>query len=290
LSIILGILCFQKLEEFEAKGNQLTDITELEMCSSLKRLNLRDNFIDDPDCLFYISTIPLVELNLCGNPIRKRENYKELIQYNLPGLKKLDDGGVDYIDFSESTYTRPETSNASVADKQVDVLSSNDFSESNRSLLRGSCDTVSHLRPPSKGKRINISTVSSSISIEESTSPITSRKPRIVEQEFDIHKSISITKDLKPVVVKKTVVESNLLLHQVKNQQEEMEKMEEITSNIDKINDAKRKVLQKHYEENPELVKSHRGNNRVIIVFNFQVPEIDKTKTSRSGSINKDLN
>ena len=42
-----GLICFQHLEVFEAKNNQISDLIELEMCMSLRKLDLENNLIEN---------------------------------------------------------------------------------------------------------------------------------------------------------------------------------------------------------------------------------------------------
>ena len=78
------MVCFSSLEVFEAKENKIDDLIELEMCTTLKKLNLRDNLIKEDDNIFFVTNLnELKYINFNGNPIQKNENYKKLIQENL---------------------------------------------------------------------------------------------------------------------------------------------------------------------------------------------------------------
>lgn len=61
------------------------------MCSSIKKLNLKNNLIQDEENIQFLSNLTdLKWLNLCCNPICKNENYHELIKINLLWLESLD--------------------------------------------------------------------------------------------------------------------------------------------------------------------------------------------------------
>lgn len=61
------------------------------MCSKLKKLNLRNNLIEDEDNIYFLSNLTeLKYLNLNQNPIQKSSNYKKLIQECLNFIDKID--------------------------------------------------------------------------------------------------------------------------------------------------------------------------------------------------------
>lgn len=61
------------------------------MCTSLVKLNLKNNKISKVGDLDYLSMLfDLKWLNLVGNPIHDLENYKYIIKENLPDLEVLD--------------------------------------------------------------------------------------------------------------------------------------------------------------------------------------------------------
>lgn len=61
------------------------------MCFKLKRLNLKNNLINDEDNIFFLtSLLDLKYLNLNNNPIQRSNNYKNLILENLSFIEKID--------------------------------------------------------------------------------------------------------------------------------------------------------------------------------------------------------
>jgi hypothetical protein len=231
------------------------------MCSSLRKLNLKDNIIEDDDSLFYLSGLNLVYLNLAGNPLAKRENYKELVNMNLPGLKAFDidayeDDNEVLVEKMLSTSStvnysysmiRPESSLTAKSTEKKDFISSNGF---NSDLMRSS-DSLSGLRPVKRGELLT--------------------PPYKKEEEFEFNKSIDLSKkSLKPVVVKKTIDADNILLHTRRNDEHEI--VQEVTNNIEKINRSRANILQKHMGEDSGYAKTYRGSsqNKVNIGFIFR--------------------
>ncbi len=83
-----GIICFEQLEIFEAKNNEISDLIELEMSTSLVKINLENNLIEDEQNIYFLSSLDNLEyINLRGNPIK---NYEKKLKELLPNLKEID--------------------------------------------------------------------------------------------------------------------------------------------------------------------------------------------------------
>jgi len=122
------MVCFSILEVLEAKDNKIDDLIELGMCTTLKKLNLKNNLIKEEDNIFFLSSlIDLKYLNLNDNPIQANENYKKLINENLIFVEKID------IDEIESPNINTKIINNL-------MLSSKDI-ENSLDLTNGSKDT-----------------------------------------------------------------------------------------------------------------------------------------------------
>jgi len=65
---------------------------DLELCTSITDLNLKNNQIEEEENItsFLSCLYNLENLNLIGNPIYKQNDYKQLINTNIPSLKNLD--------------------------------------------------------------------------------------------------------------------------------------------------------------------------------------------------------
>jgi len=85
LKDLSGIICFEHLEILEAKNNQISDLIELEMCTSIKKLDLESNLIENIENIYFLSSLDgLIYLNLLKNPIK---NYEDKLKDLLPNIK-----------------------------------------------------------------------------------------------------------------------------------------------------------------------------------------------------------
>lgn len=89
------------------------------MCSSIKRLNLKNNMIaDDENIQFLGNMSDLKWLNLNGNPITKLENYSELIKQHIASLEVLDeDSNMTYL--NQLTDKNINTENTEAVDQSI---------------------------------------------------------------------------------------------------------------------------------------------------------------------------
>ncbi len=78
LKYLTGIICFEYLKELDISYNEIDDIFELDMCSSIQILKLNNNLIADEDNFVILQTLPnLKELYISNNPfIQFIANYK----------------------------------------------------------------------------------------------------------------------------------------------------------------------------------------------------------------------
>ena len=190
LKELSGIICFEQLEIFEAKNNEISDLIELEMSSSIKKLNLENNLIKDEQNIYFLSSLDDLEyINLLGNPIK---NYEKKLKELLPNLKEIDIQRdiCDEIDIYNNIITTNDTNNTK------NSIEFNDNTESTK--------------------------VSTSIDLKKSESleidnvEIVDNNNNIIQDlmesktKFDFKKSsindLRPTKDLKPVIAKKKKV------------------------------------------------------------------------------------
>ena len=88
LKDLSGIICLEQLEIFEAKNNEISDLIELEMSTSLVKINLENNQIESEQNIYFLSSLDNLEyINLLGNPIK---NYEKKLKELLPNLKEID--------------------------------------------------------------------------------------------------------------------------------------------------------------------------------------------------------
>lgn len=136
------MVCFSSIEVLEAKDNKIDDLIELEMCTTLKCLNLKNNLIKEEDNIFFVSSLThLKYLNLNGNPIQENEKYKNLLNENLNFIEKK-----DVEDFESPKMNSKNINNFNLSSKEI---------ENSLDITNGSKETNSQsngnlsLRPPS---------------------------------------------------------------------------------------------------------------------------------------------
>jgi len=96
LKDLSGIVCFEHLEILEAKNNLISDLIELEMCTSIKKLDLENNLIENNENIYFLSSLDgLTYLNLLKNPIT---NYEQKLKELLPNLKELNSPNKELCD------------------------------------------------------------------------------------------------------------------------------------------------------------------------------------------------
>ncbi|MCQ2817174.1 MAG: hypothetical protein MJ252_07905 [archaeon] len=72
LKYLTGIICFEYLKELDISYNQIQDIFELDMCTSIQILKINNNKISDEDNFVILQTLPaLKELYISNNPFVK---------------------------------------------------------------------------------------------------------------------------------------------------------------------------------------------------------------------------
>ena len=85
-----GIICMQNLQILDIEDNEVSDLIDIDMCSELKKINLRKNKILDSDNLTFLSSINNLEyIDLRDNPICDIENAENDFENNLNEVKLL---------------------------------------------------------------------------------------------------------------------------------------------------------------------------------------------------------
>ena len=85
-----GIICMQNLQILDIEDNEVSDLIDIDMCSELKKINLRKNKILDSDNLTFLSSISNLEyIDLRDNPICDIENVENDFENNLNEVKIL---------------------------------------------------------------------------------------------------------------------------------------------------------------------------------------------------------
>ncbi len=90
-SYIIGIICFQNLELMDASNNELEDLQDIDMTTSIIKLNFRNNKLKSLDNLDYLSYLPsLTWINLNENPIQMEDNYSFIVRDKLSEAQTID--------------------------------------------------------------------------------------------------------------------------------------------------------------------------------------------------------
>ena len=144
----------QCLEIFDASFNMISDLIDLEMCSSIVKLNLRNNLIEKEENISFLSTLPeLTWLNLNENPIQKSNEYKDLVIKYIPHLLSLDKD--EQIIFSNNVNKI----------KDDNALNDNPVNKFNQN------DNITNAKPGGKHKQITSNTQTNFFKSSKSSNP-----------------------------------------------------------------------------------------------------------------------
>lgn len=201
LKDLSGIICFEQLEIFEAKNNEISDLIELEMSTSIKKLNLENNLIENEENIYFLSSLDNLEyINLLGNPIK---NYENKLKELLPNLKEVDvqKDICDEIDLyndtikSSSEVKKVDNKSKNINTKKEETKDNNSINTSESTKLSTSID----IKKGESGEIDNVEIVDNNNNIIQ----------ELMESKtkFDFKKSsindLRPAKDLKPVIAKK---------------------------------------------------------------------------------------
>jgi len=194
LKELSGIICFEQLEIFEAKNNEISDLIELEMSTSLVKINLENNLIEDEQNIYFLSSLDNLEyINLRGNPIK---NYEKKLKELLPNLKEID--VQKEICEDEDIYDN-------------DYNYNNDFNNNNKINIKKDNNIINNITESTK---LSTSTdLKKNESGENDNVEIVDDNNNIIQElmesktKFDFKKTnikdLKPKKDLKPVIAKK---------------------------------------------------------------------------------------
>ena len=201
-----GIICFQQLEILEAKNNEISDLIELEMSTSLVKINLENNLIEDEQNIYFLSSLDNLEyINLMGNPIK---NYEKKLKELLPNLKEIDvqkeicdDEDIynnynDNDDFGNTNKIILSSSNNSIKSNKEDKKDNiiiNNITESTK------LSTSTDLKKNESGENDNVEIVDDNNNIIQE---LMESKTKFDFKKTNI-KDLKPKKDLKPVIAKK---------------------------------------------------------------------------------------
>jgi hypothetical protein len=195
LKDLSGIICFEQLEIFEAKNNEISDLIELEMSSSIKKLNLENNLIENEQNIYFLSSLDDLEyINLLGNPIK---NYEKKLKDLLPNLKE--------IDIQRDICDEIDIYNNSIIPNENEINNIN-----NKNNLKNSIEFNDNTESTKVSTSIDLK---KSESLDIDSVEVVDNNNNIIQElmesktKFDFKKSsindLRPTKELKPVIAKK---------------------------------------------------------------------------------------
>ena len=275
LKDLTGIICFEQLEIFEAKNNEISDLIELEMSSSIKKLNLENNLIENEENIYFLSSLDNLEyINLLGNPIK---NYDKKLKELLPNLKEIDiqKDICDEIDIYNNNIITSEENN------------------DNKNILKNSTDITNSINNNTESTKVSTSLdLKKSQSGETDNIEIVDNNNNIIQElmesktKFDFKKSsindLRPAKELKPVIAKKKENKEIKILRETFSK--DKQKKDNINNNIgaNKIND----LSSSRYKNNPfssssgfKALKDIKGKNKEKIVITSKNTNINPNTT-----------
>ena len=193
LKELSGIICFEQLEIFEAKNNEISDLIELEMSTSLVKINLENNLIEDEQNIYFLSSLDNLEyINLRGNPIK---NYEKKLKELLPNLKEIDVQKeiCDDEDIYNNDYNNDFSNNNNKINLKKDNNIINNMTESTK------LSTSTDLKKNESGENDNVEIVDDNNNIIQE---LMESKTKFDFKKTNI-KDLKPKKDLKPVIAKK---------------------------------------------------------------------------------------
>ena len=279
-----GIICFEQLEIFEAKNNEISDLIELEMSTSLIKINLENNLIEDEQNIYFLSSLDNLEyINLLGNPIK---NYEKKLKELLPNLKEIDvqKDICDDIDIYNTDYNNYNNTNniilsasnnkikSSKEDKKDNIITNN-ITESTK------LSTSTDLKKSENGENDNVEIVDDNNNIIQE---LMESKTRFDFKKTNI-KDLKPKKDLKPVIAKKKESKEIKILRETFSKEQGKNEIKNINNrnnagskNDNLINSAKFK--KGIFSSGIKTLKDMKGKNEKIFIKSKNTKEIKEHK------------
>ena len=261
LKDLSGIICFEQLEIFEAKNNEISDLIELEMSSSIKKLNLENNLIENEQNIYFLSSLDDLEyINLLGNPIK---NYEKILKDLLPNLKE--------IDIQRDICDEIDIYNNNIITNENEINSIN-----NKNNLKNSIEFNDNTESTKVSTSIDLK---KSESLDIDSVEIVDNNNNIIQElmesktKFDFKKSsindLRPSKDLKPVIAKKKESKDIKILRESFSKDKKGNDISNKNMGINnKINDAgPNKYKNNIFSSGLKTLKDMKGKNKEKIVI-----------------------
>ena len=264
LKDLSGIICFEQLEIFEAKNNEISDLIELEMSTSIVKLNLENNLIENEQNIYFLSSMDnLVYINLLGNPIK---NYENKLKELLPNLKEIDVqkdicDEIDIYDDDIKSFNNNSLKLTSSIKKEEPKETIN-ITESTK------LSTSTDLKKNESGENDNVEIVDDNNNIIQD---LMESKTKFDFKNTNI-KDLRPTKDLKPVIAKKKESKEIKFLRETFSKEEKNEKKNLNINNKIKLNSKNENLLNSNKYKKPmfssgiKALKDIKKTNEKIVI------------------------
>ena len=275
LKELSGIICFEQLEIFEAKNNEISDLIELEMSTSLVKINLENNLIEDEQNIYFLSSLDNLEyINLRGNPIK---NYEKKLKELLPNLKEIDvqkeiceDEDIYNNDYN---YNNDFNNNTNKINIKKDNNIINNMTESTK------LSTSTDLKKNESGENDNVEIVDDNNNIIQE---LMESKTKFDFKKTNI-KDLKPKKELKPVIAKKKENKEIKILRETFSKEQGKNEIKNINNrnigaskNDNLANSAKFKKGM--FSSGIRTLKDMKGKNEKIVIKSKNTKDIKEHK------------
>ena len=245
LKDLSGIICFEQLEIFEAKNNEISDLIELEMSTSIVKLNLENNLIENEQNIYFLSSMDnLVYINLLGNPIKN---------YICDEIDIYDD---DIKSFNNTGLKLSSSIKKEEPKETINITESTKLS------------TSTDLKKNESGENDNVEIVDDNNNIIQD---LMESKTKFDFKNTNI-KDLRPTKDLKPVIAKKKESKEIKFLRETFSKEEKNEKKNLNINNKIKLNSKNENLLNSNKYKKPmfssgiKALKDIKKTNEKIVI------------------------
>ena len=274
LKELSGIICFEQLEILEAKNNEISDLIELEMSTSLVKINLENNLIEDEQNIYFLSSLDNLEyINLRGNPIK---NYEKKLKELLPNLKEIDVQKeiCDDEDIYNTDYNNDFSNNTN---NKINIKKDNNII--NNMTESTKLSTSTDLKKNESGENDNVEIVDDNNNIIQE---LMESKTKFDFKKTNI-KDLKPKKDLKPVIAKKKENKEIKILRETFSKEQGKNEIKNINNrnigaskNDNLANSAKFKKGM--FSSGIRTLKDMKGKNEKIVIKSKNTKDIKEHK------------
>ncbi len=273
LKELSGIICFEQLEILEAKNNEISDLIELEMSTSLVKINLENNLIEDEQNIYFLSSLDNLEyINLRGNPIK---NYEKKLKELLPNLKEID--VQKEICDDEDIYNNDYNNDFSNTNNKINLKKDNNII--NNMTESTKLSTSTDLKKNESGENDNVEIVDDNNNIIQE---LMESKTKFDFKKTNI-KDLKPKKDLKPVIAKKKENKEIKILRETFSKEQGKNEIKNINNrnigaskNDNLANSAKFKKGM--FSSGIRTLKDMKGKNEKIVIKSKNTKDIKEHK------------